>query len=178
MDGPAGFVDTLRLGSRLELTGVYDAGEGNYSPGQDVTPFDLLLNSSADIKILAQPPWWTLERLLVVVGALVCGLTAAALWISQLRRQVDERTAQLEVQIKERQRARSQRAMEQERARVAQDLHDELVLRPHGDQHARLPRQAPRVHLRRKSAPARPPRPRWATAPANWSARSTRSSGP
>jgi signal transduction histidine kinase len=126
LDGPDELVKTLRLGSRLELTGVYDAGGGNRLPSGDVTPFDLLLNSSADIKILAQPPWWTLKRLLVVVGALMCVLAAAALWISQLRRQVGERTAQLEVQIKERQRVESQRAMEQERARVAQDLHDEL----------------------------------------------------
>jgi len=48
------------------------------------------------------------------------------LWINQLHRKVETRTAELEIQIKERQRVEQQRLMEQERTRVAQDLHDEL----------------------------------------------------
>jgi len=63
---------------------------------------------------------------LVIVGALACVLAVTVLWITQLHRQVEERTTQLESQIQERQRVEHQRAMEQERARIAQDLHDEL----------------------------------------------------
>jgi signal transduction histidine kinase len=48
------------------------------------------------------------------------------LWITQLRRKVEQRGAELEIQIQERQRVEQQHAMEQERARIAQDLHDEL----------------------------------------------------
>ena len=48
------------------------------------------------------------------------------MWITQLHRKVEQRTAELENQIQERQRVEHQRAMEQERARIAQDLHDEL----------------------------------------------------
>jgi signal transduction histidine kinase len=95
-------------------------------PQARISPFELLLNSAADIRVLARPPWWTLERLFVIVGALVSVLAVAVLWLTQLHRKVDERTAQLEVQIRERQRVEQQRAMEQERARIAQDLHDEL----------------------------------------------------
>jgi signal transduction histidine kinase len=61
-----------------------------------------------------------------MVGALTCLLAVTALWITQLRRQVDERTVELETQIQARQRVEHQRAMALERARVAQDLHDEL----------------------------------------------------
>ncbi|MEI9865834.1 MAG: ATP-binding protein [Limisphaerales bacterium] len=43
-----------------------------------------------------------------------------------LRREVVERTRQLETQIQERQRAERWREIEQERARVAHDLHDDL----------------------------------------------------
>lgn len=117
---------SLANGSRLELTGVYSGLGGNRAAGQDIAAFELLLGSAADIKVLARPPWWTLKRLLFIVGALACVLTAAALWITQLHRQVEERTAELGAQIQERQRLEHQRAMEAERTRIAQDLHDEL----------------------------------------------------
>jgi signal transduction histidine kinase len=119
-------VHSLAPGARLELVGVYLGEGGNRAMGQDITSFELLLNSPADIKVLARPPWWTLERLLVMMGVLVCVLAAAALWITQLHRQVEQRTRELEAQIRQRQNVEHQRAMEQERARIAQDLHDEL----------------------------------------------------
>jgi signal transduction histidine kinase len=119
--GPA-----LATGSRLELTGVYAGLAGNRAAGQEIAAFELLLGSPADIRVLARPPWWTLKRLLFIVGALAFVLAAAALWITQLHRQVDERTAELGAQIQQRQHAEHQHAMEQERARIAQDLHDEL----------------------------------------------------
>ena len=119
-------VPPLRVGSRLELTGAYCA-QGEYKViGQDVAALDLLLNSPANIKVLARPPWWTLKKLFVVVGLLAGVLMMALLWITLLNRQVRLRTAELETQIQERQRVEHQHAMEQERARIAQDLHDEL----------------------------------------------------
>jgi signal transduction histidine kinase len=51
---------------------------------------------------------------------------AAFSWVLLLRRQVAERTRQLETQIQKRQRAERQHLIEQERTRVAQDLHDDL----------------------------------------------------
>jgi signal transduction histidine kinase len=94
--------------------------------GQDITSFELLLGSPSDIAVLARPPWWTLERLLIIVGALACVLVATMLWVTQLHRQVEERTAELGKEIRERQRVEHQQVMEQERTRIAQDLHDEL----------------------------------------------------
>jgi signal transduction histidine kinase len=119
-------VRSLSTGSRLELTGVYVGEGGNRALGQDITSFELLLGSPAGIKVLAQPPWWTLKRLLFITGVLVCILAAAVLWITQLHRQVEQRTLELGAQIQQRQNVEHQRAMEQERTRIAQDLHDEL----------------------------------------------------
>jgi signal transduction histidine kinase len=118
--------ETPPVGSLLELDGVYSGQGGNVAVGQGITSFELLLNHPSDIKVLARPPWWTLERMLVIVGALACVLAVTVLWITQLHRKVEARTVELEIQIKERQRVEQQRVMEQERARVAQDLHDEL----------------------------------------------------
>ena len=126
LDATNGSVESLPVGSQLELTGVYSGQGGNRAVGQDISSFELLLNSPADIKVLARPPWWTLERLLIGMGALACVLAITVLWITQLHRKVEERTTELEKQIQERQRVEYQRAMEQERARIAQDLHDEL----------------------------------------------------
>ncbi|MGH7989861.1 MAG: sensor histidine kinase, partial [Limisphaerales bacterium] len=112
----------IPAGSRLELTGTYSS----QIVGQEVASFELFLNSPSDITVLARPPWWTLEKLLVILGILACVLAITVLLITQLRRKVEQRTAELEVQIRERQRVEQQHAMEQERARIAQDLHDEL----------------------------------------------------
>jgi signal transduction histidine kinase len=119
-------VRSLTPGSRLELTGVYLGVGGNRALGQEITSFELLLSSPADIQVLALPPWWTLKRLLVITSVLVFVLAAAVLWITQLHRRVEQRTRELGAQIQQRQNVEHQRAMEQERTRIAQDLHDDL----------------------------------------------------
>ena len=122
LNGKHPYAQNLPAGSQLELTGTYSSQSVN----QNVTSFELLLNSAADITVLARPPWWTLRKLLVILGALACVLAVTVLWITQLHRTVALRTAELEMQIRERQRVEQQHAMEQERGRIAQDLHDEL----------------------------------------------------
>ncbi|HEX3719048.1 MAG TPA: ATP-binding protein [Verrucomicrobiae bacterium] len=117
-----GEVRDIPEGSQLELTGTWVVQHVS----QDVASFELLLNSASDVAVLARPPWWTLQRLLFILGVLACVLAVTVLWISQLRRKVEQRGAELEAQIRERQRVEQQHAMEQERARIAQDLHDEL----------------------------------------------------
>jgi signal transduction histidine kinase len=116
----------LRPGSRLALEGVYvGRGRQPYSnPGDE--GFELLLNSPADIVVLSQPSWWTLQRLLILVGILVAILMMTAIWITQLRRLVEQRTTQLQHETRERERAERQHALEAERTRIARDLHDDL----------------------------------------------------
>jgi len=121
-----GLAANLTPGSRLELTGVYVGQGGNRVLGQQIDSFRLLLNTGFDVRVLSRPPWWTLRRMLSVVGMLAGVLMAALIWIKQLQRKVDRRTQQLEAQIRQRQQAERQREIEQERARVAHDLHDDL----------------------------------------------------
>ena len=116
----------LRVGSLLELTGVFDARGGNPAAGQGADSFQLLLNSPAAIRVLSQPSWWTLQRVVVVVVALCMILALSVAWIAALRRQVEQRTAQLKIEIQGRQEAEFKRAIEGERSRIARDLHDDL----------------------------------------------------
>ena len=117
---------SLRAGSRLCFEGVYVTHGRSQEPGTATGSFDLLLNSPADITVLSQPSWWTLQQLLVLVGLLLVLLTFTAIWITQLRRLVEQRTAQLQHEIHERERVERQHALEAERSRIARDLHDDL----------------------------------------------------
>jgi signal transduction histidine kinase len=117
---------SLRLGSKLQLSGVFCESARHPRTGSPIEPFELLINSPADILVLSQPSWWTLGRLGAVVGFLLVVLVLAAAWINQLRRQVDQRTAQLQREIRERERAERHQAIEAERSRIARDLHDDL----------------------------------------------------
>ncbi len=116
---------SLRAGSELGLDGVYLAQKRNRT-GVEAESFELLLNSPSDITVLSQPSWWTLRRLLVVVGLLLVVLMFSVAWITQLRRLVEQRTAQLHRETRERERVERARALEAERSRIARDLHDDL----------------------------------------------------
>lgn len=99
------------------------AGRFILSRGPNVTIDELRIGQTwADVTPPGKPP----GQPLLVVGLLACGLVGAGLWIAQLRRKVQERSAALHAQIQERQKAEQQRLMEKERARIAHDLHDEL----------------------------------------------------
>ena len=116
----------LRTGSWLALTGVYVVHFNQRRPRNTVDGFELMLNSAADVVVLSQPSWWTLSRMLALAGVLFFILALASVWITQLRRQVEQRTTLLQREIREREHAERQRAIEAERSRIARDLHDDL----------------------------------------------------
>jgi signal transduction histidine kinase len=115
----------LEIGSKLQLTGVYFSAVGDEAGG-NLDAFELGLNNPGDIRLLQEPPWWTLRRALTIVAVLTGVLGIALVWITLLRRTIEERTLLLQKQIEERQAVEQRRVVEQERTRVAQDLHDEL----------------------------------------------------
>ena len=118
----------LENGSRISVTGVCKIDPGEWQAGEDwrARSFQVELRSAADIVVLQLPPWWTLKKLLWIASGLGFVTLAAFGWVMVLRRQVSERSRQLEMQIQKRQRAERGREIEQERARVAHDLHDDL----------------------------------------------------
>ncbi len=116
---------TLRRGSRLQLTGIYSAAREDRA-GNDLDAFELLVNRESDVVVLRQGPWWTVRHTIATISVLFAGLVAALVWVRLLQRTVSQRTSQLKREIEQRQTLEQRRLMEQERTRVAQDLHDEL----------------------------------------------------
>lgn len=121
---PASF--SFPVGSQLELVGVYAGNGGNRPASDDVASFELLLNSAADVQMLARPPFWTLRRTLILVGLLLGILALSLVWIRLLHHEVQQRTVQLQNEVHNREQAERQHALAQERARIARDLHDDL----------------------------------------------------
>lgn len=132
----AGPLPYLPVGCLVELTGVYALNDDRAQTG----PFELLLNSPSDLKVLELPSWWTTQHTIIVLSSMVVVILFGLVWIALLRQQVERRTAQLsaanrslETEITERKRAenelvqsRLQHLLEQERTRIARDIHDEL----------------------------------------------------
>lgn len=100
----------IENGSRVAVTGVCLIEPGNWRAGEDwrAKSFRLLLRSPADVVLLAAPPWWTLKRLLWMVGILCLIVLGAFVWVGVLRRRVQEQTGiirqklELEAALKER----------------------------------------------------------------------------
>jgi signal transduction histidine kinase len=136
----AGRVQDMPVGSRLAVTGVYVVNQDKLDGRADAGPFELLLNTPADVQVLGLPSWWTSQHALIVVSGLTLVIVLSLVWIAMLRHQVGWRTSELFAanrsltdQIAERKRAenelvraRLQHLVEQERTRIARDIHDEL----------------------------------------------------
>jgi signal transduction histidine kinase len=117
--GQKRMLQSLRNGSRLELTGVFVGQGGNRSLGRGIDSFELLLRGPAGIRVLARPLWWTLERLLAALGILSVVLAGAMVWVASLRRRVEAQTLIIRQKVE-------REATLEERARIARELHDSL----------------------------------------------------
>jgi signal transduction histidine kinase len=106
-------------GSRLRLNGVYAIRSGNPPPGFSVSSFEVLVDSVANIQVIAQPPWWTIRRVMGLLGAMGLVLLAGGLWVFTLKRRVRAQTNTIREQIE-------RHATMEERARIAREFHDTL----------------------------------------------------
>ena len=85
--------------------------------------YSLIPRTASDIQILAQPPWWTIARLSVVVCILLIAIIAFAVWNRLLRIYSEKRGREL---YREKiAHTRAQLKVE-ERTRLAVELHDSI----------------------------------------------------
>lgn len=113
---------SLRPASQLRLTGVCTIAETDTQPrGFRSNPrsFELLLRSPRDVVVLAEPPWWTAQRLALAAEIFLALLLAALAWATLLRRQVAKQTAVIGRKIET-------EATIEERQRIAREFHDTL----------------------------------------------------
>jgi signal transduction histidine kinase/CheY-like chemotaxis protein len=94
--GEAERLQSIRVGSHLALTGVYDL---QFDQNAHARAFELQLRTHRDIRTLAAPPWLTAPRALTLMAVLI-GIAAAGFgWVFSLHRRVDRQTGVIREQI-------------------------------------------------------------------------------
>ena len=76
--------DPPPVGSILHVSGICVSGKDNEDHNQ---AFRLLLQSAGDVKIVRQPPWWTVPKALAALGILAVAILAGLAWVVVLQRQ-------------------------------------------------------------------------------------------
>ena len=115
-----GAMPGLEPGARVEITGLCQLQSTRFLfLPEYIDGFRLWLRSPDDLRVTARPPWWTPERLLWLVGALVLCASAAGAWAVLLRWRVAAQTAVIHGQV-------ARKTLLEERARIARDWHDTM----------------------------------------------------
>jgi PAS domain-containing protein len=85
-------LNSIRNGSLVQLTGVclVETDESREPKG-----FRILLRTANDVVLLQSPSWWTRGRIAGLVTMLAGIILLSALWVTILRRRVNERTKTL-----------------------------------------------------------------------------------
>ena len=118
--------DGVALGCEVEVTGRCLMESGNWQPYEvmpQISGFAVVLRSPADLRVLAYPPWWTPQRLLIVIAALFAALVGFFIWNRVLNRIVERRSRAL---FKEQVSHVSADLRTKERTRLAIELHDSI----------------------------------------------------
>lgn len=117
----------MEIGCTIEVVGtcvmdIEDWRANSVFP--QIHRFLLVTRTPSDIQIVAWPPWWTTERILWVIGALLGGIIAILVWNAALSRSAARKGRELyRVQIE---RVKADLRTE-ERTRLAVELHDTLA---------------------------------------------------
>jgi len=115
------------VGSRIRVSGVCFVESGG--PWNSALWFELYMRSPDDVKILALPPWWTVQRLLYVIGGLAVLIVAGLIWGAMLRRQVNWQTLALRRTMEEEAASQRRQAfLEMQRSHVLEAINSSLPL--------------------------------------------------
>ena len=117
----------IAVGCEVEVTGTY-VMEARYeqagSPFSKAAGSHIVLNQPEDLRILRHPPWWTVGRLLAVIGTLLSTLLIFLVWNIALRRLATRKGREL---FREQLGHVKADLRTEERTRLAVELHDTLA---------------------------------------------------
>lgn len=82
-----------------------------------VGAFHLLMRSPADLTVLANPPFWNMRRVIIMLCCLLAAVLLFATWSVTLRRKVKQQAETIRHNA-------AKQAVEEERVRIARDWHD------------------------------------------------------
>ena len=131
-DSQAPFLDSLKPGSNLEITGLARlefAPDKLHEPRGRSLPVSLglVLRDRSDVVVLKEPSWWIARHSKTLLFAALLTLAAAVVWNLQLKRQVRKKSqALLREKNARRDAALEFRTTMRERNRLAANLHDTL----------------------------------------------------
>lgn len=118
---------SLSIGSKVRVTGVCILVTEPWKPNltiPKVTGFTIAIRRTDDIQILANPPFWTVGRLLAAIAVLVALLLVIAIWNRSLSRLATRRGHQL---FREKVAHYEASLRVDERTKLAVELHDSLA---------------------------------------------------
>ncbi len=117
---PPGNIPELEPGSKLRLTGIWQVTATETS-GYRSRPssFALSLRSADDIQVISAPPWWTQQRLAILLAFITAAGLLALGWAAALRIQVSKQVRLIEAKTQG-------EAVMEERQRIAREFHDTL----------------------------------------------------
>ena len=117
----------LKCGCEVEVTGICVLEMPNWSPRMvfpQISGVLIVLRTPDDLRILAQPPWWTPGRLLAVIGTLLAVLLGILVWNAALRKAATRKGREL---LREQLGHVKAELKTAERTRLAVELHDTLA---------------------------------------------------
>ncbi|HEX4807826.1 MAG TPA: response regulator [Bryobacteraceae bacterium] len=86
----------LREASVLRLKGICSV---EVDESKRPVSFRLLLRSAADVEIIQEAPWWTLQHALILIAAFAIASVLAIGWVLSLRRKVRQQTEGLKLRM-------------------------------------------------------------------------------
>lgn len=111
----------IAVGSKVRVSGVCILEDSN--PFDAQVPFNVLMRSFADIAVVAQPPWLSVESLTRIVSILLAVMVATGAWGWTLKEKVQRQSAALASRIEAEAMLERQNALlEQRRSRILEDI--------------------------------------------------------
>jgi signal transduction histidine kinase len=108
----------LARDSRVKAEGVWiNRPSPAFNTVGTIGAFHLLMRTPADLSLVADPPFWNMERLLVTLACAVTVKLLALAWLMTLRRKVKEQAETIRSTV-------SRQAVQEERVRIAREWHD------------------------------------------------------